>query len=89
MTRLRTVEEQLDRVLTDLRVPEPLELALLDAQGLLCAEDVYARAPLPSFDNSSMDGYAVRAADTAGATETFQRARERREASPAGSACGS
>ncbi len=70
MTRLRTVEEQLDRVLTDLRVPDPLELALLDAQGLLCAEDVYARAPLPSFDNSSMDGYAVRAADTAGATES-------------------
>ncbi len=69
MTRLRTVEEQLDRVLADLPVPDPLELALLDAQGLLCAEDVYARAPLPSFDNAQMDGYAVRAADTAGATE--------------------
>jgi molybdopterin molybdotransferase len=70
VTRLRTVEEHLDRVLSDLRVPDPLELALLDAQGLLCAEDVYARAPLPSFDNSSMDGYAVRAADTAGASES-------------------
>ena len=69
MTRLRTVEEQLDRVLADLRVLDPLELTLLDAQGLLCAEDVYAQAPLPSFDNSSMDGYAVRAADTTGATE--------------------
>jgi molybdopterin molybdotransferase len=65
---LRSVDDQLDRVLADLRVPEPIELALLDAQGLLCAEDVYASAPLPSFDNSSMDGYAVRAADTAGAT---------------------
>ncbi len=66
---MRTVEEHLDRVLADLRVPEPIELALLDAQGLLSAEDVYAQAPLPGFDNSSMDGYAVRAADTAGATE--------------------
>ena len=66
---LRKVEEQLDRVLADLRVPEPIELALLDAQGLLCAEDVYAQAPLPGFDNSAMDGYAVRAADTAAATE--------------------
>jgi molybdopterin molybdotransferase len=70
VTRLRTVEEHLDRVLGDLRVPDPLELALLDAQGLLSAEDVYAHAPLPSFDNSSMDGYALRAADTAGATDS-------------------
>jgi molybdopterin molybdotransferase len=66
---LRTVDEHLRRVLADLRVPEPIELALLDAQGLLCAEDVYASAPLPGFDNSAMDGYAVRAADTAGATD--------------------
>jgi molybdopterin molybdotransferase len=66
---LRSVADHLDRVLADLRLPEPIELALLDAQGLLCAEDVYASAPLPGFDNSSMDGYAVRAADTAGAAE--------------------
>jgi molybdopterin molybdotransferase len=65
---LRSVDDQLGRVLAGLRVPEPLELALLDAQGLLCAEDVYATAPLPGFDNSSMDGYTVRAADTVGAT---------------------
>jgi molybdopterin molybdotransferase len=64
----RSVDEHLRRVLADLRVPEPIELALLDAQGLLCAEDVLADAPLPGFDNSQMDGYAVRAADTAGAT---------------------
>ena len=69
MSKLRSVDEQLRRVLADLRVPEPIELALLDAQGLLCAEDVLAEAPLPGFDNSAMDGYAVRAADTAGATE--------------------
>ena len=33
------------------------------------AEDVYAPAPLPAFDNSAMDGYAVRAADIANASE--------------------
>ena len=59
-------------MLAGLRVPEPIELALLDAQGLLCAEDVLAGAPLPAFDNSQMDGDAVRAADTAGATERDQ-----------------
>ena len=69
MSRLRGVDEHLRKVLADLRVPEPIELALLDAQGLLCAEDVLASAPLPGFDNSAMDGYAVRASDTKGATE--------------------
>ena len=39
---IRSVDEHLRRVLADLRVPEPIELALLDAQGLLCAEDVSA-----------------------------------------------
>jgi molybdopterin molybdotransferase len=53
---LRSVDDHLRRVLADLRVPEPIELALLDAQGLLCAADVRAGAPRPGFDNSQMDG---------------------------------
>jgi molybdopterin molybdotransferase len=69
VSRLRTVDEHLRKVLADLRVPEAIELALLDAQGLLCAEDVLASAPLPGFDNSQMDGYAVRASDTRDAGE--------------------
>ena len=43
-------------------------LPLLDALGLVCAEDVVATMSLPSFDNSAMDGYAVRRADVAGAS---------------------
>lgn len=45
--------------------PQPL----METLGLAAAEDVYAPIPLPTFDNSSMDGYAVVAADVAGATE--------------------
>ena len=37
--------------------------------GLVLAENVAAPIALPPFDNSAMDGYAVRAADVAGATE--------------------
>jgi molybdopterin molybdotransferase len=43
-------------------------VALTEAQGLVLAEDVVAQLPLPVFDNSAMDGYAVRAEDTSGAT---------------------
>ena len=61
--RRRTVDEQLRRVLQSIGSVDPLELTLLDAQGLLLAEQVVADAPLPGFDNAAMDGYAVRAVD--------------------------
>jgi molybdopterin molybdotransferase len=40
---------------------------LAEAQGLVLADDVVAPLSLPVFDNSAMDGYAVRAEDAAGA----------------------
>jgi molybdopterin molybdotransferase len=63
-SRLRTVDEQLAIVLDGIGSMEPIELTLLDAQGLLLAENVTSDVPLPGFDNSAMDGYAVRAVDT-------------------------
>jgi molybdopterin molybdotransferase len=42
--------------------------SLLDALDLACAEDVVAPISLPSFDNSAMDGYAVRVDDVRGAS---------------------
>src|ERR1700728_3182433 len=47
---------------------EPIELALAKAEGCVLATDLEAQHPLPSFDNSAMDGYAVRAADVATAS---------------------
>ncbi|MDO5723795.1 MAG: molybdopterin molybdotransferase MoeA [Flaviflexus sp.] len=40
-------------------------LALTMAKGHVLAEPVFARYPVPPFDNSAMDGFAVRAADIA------------------------
>ena len=48
-----------------IRPLDPIELQLLDAQGCVLVEDVTVPAALPPFDNSSMDGYAVRVADIA------------------------
>ena len=58
-----------DRILAGIRVLDPLELPLSSAHGCVLAGDVAAPWPLPSFDNSSMDGYAVRAADVVAASE--------------------
>jgi molybdopterin molybdotransferase len=62
--RLRTVDEHLAIVLDGIGSIDPIELTLLDSQGLLLAENVVTDVPLPGFDNSAMDGYAVRAVDT-------------------------
>ncbi len=66
--RLRTVDEHLAIVLGGIGSIDPIELTLLDAQGLLLAENVVTDVPLPGFDNSAMDGYAVRAVDTRAAS---------------------
>src|SRR4051812_20005132 len=66
--QVRTVERHLDEILAAVPQVDPIELAVLDAQGLLCAEDVVSRRELPSFDQAALDGYAARAEDVAAAT---------------------
>ncbi|MFH9571813.1 gephyrin-like molybdotransferase Glp [Streptomyces sp. NPDC017230] len=74
--RLWSVQEHLDDILTTVRPLEPIELNLLDAQGCVLVDDITVPLSLPPFDNSSMDGYAVRVADVAGASEEFPAALE-------------
>jgi molybdopterin molybdotransferase len=61
--------EHLENVLAGIGPLQPLELGLMDAHGCVLAEDLVAPADLPGFDNSAMDGYAVRAEDVAGASD--------------------
>src|SRR3972149_1891294 len=63
-----SVEEALERILSYVSVLEPEEKRILDALGQVLAEDVASGLDIPPLDNTAMDGYAVRAADTAGAT---------------------
>ncbi|MEV6163166.1 gephyrin-like molybdotransferase Glp [Streptomyces sp. NPDC052052] len=66
-----SVDEHLQDILGAVRPLEPIELQLHDAQGCVLVEDVVVEIALPPFDNSSMDGYAVRVADVQGADEEF------------------
>ncbi len=65
---LRSVDEHQQAILDDLEPMAAVQQPLLDALDLACAEDVVAGISLPSFDNSAMDGYAVRFADVENAT---------------------
>lgn len=60
---MRSLDEQLGRVLDAAVRPEPVRVAISDAQGMLCAEEVVAQRPLPGFDQAAVDGYAVRSVD--------------------------
>jgi molybdopterin molybdotransferase len=66
---METVEEYLAEVLAAIRPLPARDLALADALGAVTDGDVTAQFQLPAFDNSAMDGYAVRAADVAGASD--------------------
>ena len=61
------VERARGIVLEGLGPLEPEEVSLRDALGRVLAEDVSSADAVPGFDNSAMDGFAVRAADTAAA----------------------
>jgi molybdopterin molybdotransferase len=63
------VETYLSEVLAEIKPLPSRQLALAEALGAVLDGDVTARSPLPSFDNSAMDGYAVRAADVASASQ--------------------
>jgi molybdopterin molybdotransferase len=65
-----TVQEHLMRIVETVQRLPATGLDLLDAQGCVLARDVITQVALPGFRNSGMDGYAVRAADLAGAGET-------------------
>lgn len=65
---LKTVERHVDDVLSIVEPLPVIELDLLEATGCVLAEEVSAPIALPSFDNSSMDGYAVVAADVENAS---------------------
>ena len=69
-SRLLSVEEALAIVLE--ATPEPAQIETVPVEGSLgrvVGDTVRSATALPPWDNSAMDGYALRAADTAGATE--------------------
>ncbi len=63
------VEEHRSRCLATLSALTAARVDLLQACGRVLAEPVEAEVAIPGFDNSAMDGYAVRLADLTGASE--------------------
>ncbi len=66
--KLISIEEARSRVLAEALPLSVESRPLADTLGAVLAEDIVASHSVPLFDNSAMDGYAVRAQDTVDAS---------------------
>ena len=66
-----TYDQALAQILGQIAPLEPAELTLTDALGGVLVEDIAAPQDIPPFDNSSMDGFAVRSADLTAGPKTL------------------
>lgn len=67
------LEEAIARILAAITPLGSETVSVMEANGRVLAKDAVARVNVPAFDNSAMDGYAVRADDVAGASPTEPR----------------
>jgi molybdopterin molybdotransferase len=79
-----TVEEALDKVLSHIQPLGSEKVSILEALGRVMAEDIYANRDIPPFNNSGMDGYAVRSEDIQNASSSHPVRLEVIEDLPAG-----
>ncbi len=68
-----SVEQALEKILEHIEVLETEESPILSCLGQTLVEDIRAEIDIPPLDNSAMDGYAARAADTKGANPKSPR----------------
>jgi molybdopterin molybdotransferase len=70
--KLIPIQQALQTLLTHMEVSVSKEhIQTIDALGRVTAEPILSPMPLPPFARSTVDGYAVRAADTFGASESL------------------
>src|SRR5260370_41359500 len=59
-----SVEEALERILTEITSLNTIQVPLNEALGMVLAQDVIAQEDIPPFANSSMDGFALLSKDS-------------------------
>ena len=73
MSDLLSLEAALARMLDRLQPLPATTVAVDDALGRVLAEPIVAHVTMPPWDDSAMDGFAVQAADVAGATKRWPK----------------
>src|SRR5512138_2661528 len=70
---LLSVDEARERILSHFKPLTTETVSLAESSNRVLAEDIHAADDLPLFDNSSMDGFALRAADSVDAAPDSPR----------------
>lgn len=84
MKRMISVEEAQKIILHEIKAMGLERVGLLQALGRILSEDVFSQRDLPPWDNSSMDGFAVRWQDVQGGSRTIPKNLKILEEIPAG-----
>ncbi len=70
MVKMIAVKEAQNKILNMGKMVGTAKVPILDSLGLVLAEDIMSDDDIPVYDNSAMDGFAVRAEDTKGAEQS-------------------
>jgi molybdopterin molybdotransferase len=84
MISMLSVKAAREQILASIKPVEEITLPLQNSAGAILARDIFSATDLPPFDNSSVDGFAVRADDLIGAEKDRPRTLEVIEDIPAG-----
>lgn len=68
ISQYQTVRDSLREALADLAMPKEESVRTKRAFGRVAAEDIASRTDVPRFSTAHMDGFAIRAEDSAGAS---------------------
>ncbi len=66
-----SVKEAQEKVLhSEIKIKTKV-VSILDSLGLVLAEDIISKDDIPAYDNSAMDGFAVKSVDIIGADKNY------------------
>lgn len=72
LLEVHTVREVKDVILQRFKpINEYIEVPIIDAVNMVLAQDILSKEDVPSFNRSTVDGYAVKASDTYGSTDSM------------------
>ena len=73
LLKVDTIDEARNKILNHVKSWQlkTQTIAVTESQNRILAEDVFASCDIPSFNRSTVDGYAVIASDTSGATDSI------------------
>ena len=66
-----SVKEAQEKVINSAVVKKTVKVPIIDSLHMVLAEDIMSRDDIPAYDNSAVDGFAVKSIDVIGAEKNY------------------